>query len=120
MPRIKYRTRLTNDEWNTIAKLTRRTKLDSVFDIYSNGTGKDYFFDFEENKKMSLKAGFELLYESLAYPLSHEGLTENESKLIVNLFKEFNVAGNEADWLLKKDNFPEMHEWINENEEREI
>ena len=101
MPRTTYRKRLTDGEWNAISTLTRKTKLDSVFDVWSNGTGNDYFYDFEEDKKMSLKSGLALLYESLAYPLSHEGLSDKESKLIVDLFKEFKVAGDEADWLLK-------------------
>lgn len=101
MARTQYRKRLTNDEWNAISQLTRNTHLDSVFDIWSIGTGKDYFYDFENNKRMSLKSGLSLLYESLAYPLQHDGLTGKESNLIVNLFKEFKVAGDEANWLLE-------------------
>lgn len=113
---------LTNEEYNAISKLTHNTKLDNVFDVISyddfldnyadisditvvdNATtnnlwGTDGFVDFERNIFLPLDEGLKCLYESLAYPLQHDGLTLEESMLIVNLFKKFNVS-DDLDWLL--------------------
>lgn len=92
------RTVLTDDEYNTLSKLTKNMKIDNVIDIYSNktksGKNTDFFYDFEENKKLSLKKGLSILYDAIAYPLKHEGLDDHECEIMIDLFKEFGVIIN--------------------------
>lgn len=92
----ELRTKLTDEEYHAISHLTRETKLDSVFDVDTNKNGEDCFRDFENDCLMSLKDGLEELYEAMAYPLKHEGLSEEECTALVNLFREFEVGDEEG------------------------
>lgn len=96
--------KISDDEWNALAKLTRRTRLDDSFDVWIDEDGNDCFMDFDEDKIQSLDWGLEQLEDCIAYPLTHEGLTIEECDAIVELFKRFNI-GNEDyyKWLLIKE-----------------
>lgn len=94
---------LTDPEWNAISKLTRETKLDSSFDIYTKHNGDDCFEDLETGRLVSLSTGLKWLYSGMAYPLSHEGLDVIESALIVSLFKEFKTTNDDVMWLMEKE-----------------
>lgn len=105
MCKKQYPKRVPDQAYNAIIKFTSHLKVDSVFDIFT-GADFDYFRDFEENKILSLKEGLTLLYEAIAYPIQHDNMTEEEAKLIVNVFKDFDIitTDEEADWLLAIDN----------------
>lgn len=90
MARDKMRKKLTDEEFNAISTLTRRSHLNSEFDIYSKNRRKDYFWDFDANKKMSLKRGLEETYDGI-FSLKAEDLTDEECKIILDLFEEFGV-----------------------------
>ena len=96
MGRPAYRKTLTDLEFNAIGTLTMHSKFDNSFDVYGKEDGTDCFYDYDEDCLISLYKGLELLHAGIAYPLSHEGLTDKQAEALVKLFKEFNI-GNE-DW----------------------
>lgn len=98
------RTKLTVIEFNAIQQLTSSSHLDESFDVWQRRNGDDCFKDFDDGRLKSLHWGLSLLNESIAYPLSHEGLDEEQSKALVELFKEFKVGDDEwYEWLLSDD-----------------
>lgn len=97
----KYRTKLTDLEWNAISELTRKSHLDESFDVWQRKNGDDCFKDFEDGRLKSLRWGLELVQEAIAYPLKHEGLSLEMSNALIDLFKEFNIGDEEwYKWLL--------------------
>ena len=104
MAKCNYRTKLTDSEWNAISTLTANSHLDDGFDVWRKRNGDDCFKDFEDGRLKSLQGGLGLLEESIAYPLKHEGLDDNEANALVNLFKEFKIGDNDwYDWLLSNE-----------------
>ena len=101
MARTAFRKKLTDKEWNALLKLTSNTHLDESFDAYTKRNGEDAFKDYEDGRIKSLHWGLVQLYECIAYPFKHDGMNEDESKTLVELFKEFKI-GNEHwhNWLL--------------------
>lgn len=85
------RTKLTAKEFNIVTKWTGATHFDSVMDIGTNENGDDIWMDYENDDKLSLEAGFQEMAEAVSYPFTHEGLTEEESKILVSLLEEFGV-----------------------------
>ena len=79
---------MTDTEYNLIQRLTRATHLDEVFDIQGD-EDNEYWMDFEEDKKLSLKEGFELLVESIAYSFQHEGFTDAEANILERLIQNY-------------------------------
>lgn len=99
------RTKFTTDEWNAILHLTEATHLDESFDAYTKKNGEDCFKDFDSNGRLkSIPWGLKMLYEGIAYPPKHDGLSDAECRTLVNLFKEFKI-GNDSwyEWLLSED-----------------
>ena len=47
------RKRLTDEEFNLVARWTSKTRVDSVLDIHTGRFGNDYFMDYENNEKLS-------------------------------------------------------------------
>lgn len=95
------RSELTDKEYNTVMKLTANLKVDGTFDIYDCGD-TDKFKDYIAYRMVSLRTGFRWLYDAIAYPLSHDGMTLEESQTIVNLFTEFcKIPTTEMAWMLK-------------------
>lgn len=91
-----YRTALTDKEWNVISKYTRKINVDGEFDITIN----DVWYDYEEGTEHSIKEGLGWLYDAIAYPCEHDGLTGEETEILINLLKEFDVANEEdLEWL---------------------
>ena len=101
----EYRKRLTDTEFNAISNLTLRTHLDESFDVDTKKNGDDGFYNCETGRIVSLKTGLQWLYEGIAYPLSHEKLTAEETELIIGLFKEFGITDNDEyfNWLRSED-----------------
>lgn len=97
---------ITDSQFNAISHLTSATKLDSTIDIAWDGTG-DFFVDFEENKKLTIKEGLEEIADAIAYPLAHD-VSSDEAIIIVDLFSKYEVYNpmykNKEDyyqWLLQ-------------------
>ncbi len=96
--------KLTDAEFKTISILTSETHLNSVFDITADENNNDCFYDFEEDRYLSLEEGLNLLYEALAYPMVHDGLNSWQAQLVVDLFREFGIGNEDAyNWLLGPD-----------------
>ena len=90
MEKIK-RTKLTDEEFNIVTKWTGATHFDSVMDIETNDDGDDIWMDYENEDELSLEEGFHEMAEAVAYPFAHEGLTDEESKILLGLLEEFGV-----------------------------
>ena len=102
--KAKYRTRLTDEEWNAITKLTNETKLDSSFDLCqtANDSDPDYWWDFDNNCQMNLRDGLQELWEGLAYPPQHDGLSKEEAKLVADVLLEFRIVSKKHhEWLMQ-------------------
>ena len=94
--------KLTENEFNIVSRLMHCLKVDSYLAITEDRYGNDVMFDFDDNCTMSLKDGLEIVYEAIAYPLIHEGLSRSEGGIMVNLFARLGVTEkNKAAWLLK-------------------
>lgn len=91
--------KLTDEEFNTLTKLTRQLKFDNSWD-FVGGNKKDYVKDYEDNSLYTIEQGLNWAYEGIAYPLSHDNMTEKEIEIIINLFKKYNIGNNEYyNWL---------------------
>lgn len=104
MEEKQYPARVSDAAYNAILKLTANLKVDSEFDIYT-GADYDYFRDWETDAAVSLQTGLRWLHGAIAYPLQHDGMTLEESQLIVDVFKEFDIVTDDDDieWLLLPD-----------------
>ena len=104
MGRPAYRKVLTDLEFNAISTLTMHSKLDNSFDVYEKKNGTNCFYDYDEYRMISLHQGLEFLYEGIAYPLSHEGLTTEQAEALVQLFREFKIGDKDGyKWLLSNE-----------------
>ena len=81
-------TRVSDTEYNLILDFIIRIHLDEVIDITSDDS-HDYFWDFEEDKELSLKEGFEVLAEAKAEPFEHEGFNAEEANILTECFRRF-------------------------------
>ena len=77
---------LDNDEYNALDYHLQESKLyDSGFYIQQDEFGRDYFIDEEENgKKISLKNGLEVVYESIT-----DNIEEYPTEILKGLKKVF-------------------------------
>ena len=96
---LNFRKKLTDEEFNLISKWTERTKLNDCMDIAGN-EDHDYFFYMDDiQQEVSLEEGFSVIADAIAYPLSHEGFTEKEGEMFMNLLKEFGVSEKELEYI---------------------
>jgi len=86
---MNKRKKLTNEEFNLLTTWTSRTKVDSVLDVVPVSDEEDGIMDFENDEILSLEEGLKELEGCIAYPFEHEGFSEEESKILENLFTEF-------------------------------
>lgn len=93
------RKRLTDKEFALVCRWTEKTHVDEILDIHTGRLGNDYFMDYENNKKLSLEKGFKEIAEAVAYPFSHEGFNEEESKILLSLLEEFGVNENTLNYI---------------------
>ena len=85
------RCKLTNEEFNIVTKWTAATHFDSVIDIEAIDDDTDVWMDYENDDELSLEAGFQEMAEAVVYPFVHEGLTNEESNVLLALLEEFGV-----------------------------
>ncbi len=79
---------MTDIEFHLVQRLTSATHLDEIVDIHGD-EGDEYWYDCENNAKMHLREGFEILAESIAYSFQHEGFTDDEADILENLIKRY-------------------------------
>lgn len=100
----EFRKRLTNEEFNAISHWTAETKMDMSIDIDEVSETEDGFFDFDEQKFISLQEGLKIVEDAIVYTFKHEGLTKREGELIANLLVEFEVCTpEEIEWALSEE-----------------
>lgn len=115
------RSRLTDDEFNALSRLTAAIKLDEngfdVFELENEDCFIDYdgdltdgfdYVEYKEGSKLiSLYNGLCVIDDCVetSYPLQYVGLTEKEARLICDLFLEFNITDDEKyiEWLMSKE-----------------
>lgn len=79
---------LSENEYNGLTKVARKTKCDCWFDIRQDKNGNDYVFDLENHKKLSVANGVLQLADAIVDPLSDYGLTEDEAKAVDDLIMD--------------------------------
>lgn len=84
--RTSYKT-LTNDEYNVLNKIVRKTKMDCWFEIRQDSLGTDYVWDLEERKRFCLRTGVAMLVEGLDCQENYDNcwLTDDEDKTFRDL-----------------------------------
>lgn len=90
---MKYRTKLTDAEYNAILKYTNRIHIDSELDIMTKDDSHDCFVDYSRlphKSYLGLQNGLRQLWDAVAYPLVHD-LDTPDAALLAKLFKEFNI-----------------------------
>ena len=92
MKKTAYKT-LTNDEYNVLNKIARKTKMDCWFDIRQDALGIDYIWDLEERKRTCLRTGVGMLVEGLDCQENYDNcwLTEDEDKAFKALLDKLEI-----------------------------
>ena len=90
--RKAYKT-LTDEEYQVLNKVSRKTGSDCWFMIKQDCQGTDYVYDLEENKRMCLKTGVGLLAESLDCQENFDNcwLDDEERNILRNLFAKLGI-----------------------------
>lgn len=97
-----YKT-LTDNEYNVLDKVARKTGLDCWFVIKRNCHGTDYIYDLEERKRMCLRTGVELLADSIDCQENFDNccLEYDERNTLRNLFLKLEIIIEPSvDWKL--------------------
>ena len=80
-------TRLTQSEYDILNKIARNTRMDCWFSIIQDKkNARDYVYDLEHSKQISLSKGIEQLYEGID-KLSDCKLSDNEVEIFESLLK---------------------------------
>lgn len=89
--------KLSVEEFNVVTEVTSLSKMDSAFDLADVEQGKkDYFIDFDENKKVSLKVGLEWLNDGLVEPTISE-LSQEQRVVLLKLLTKFGYENGELE-----------------------
>lgn len=100
--RKAYKT-LTNDEYNVLSKVARKTGSDCWFALKQDHHGIDYVYDLEEGKRMCLKTGVSILADSIDCQENFDNccLEWSERVTLCSLFIKLGIeAGPYVDWRL--------------------
>ena len=87
----KTKKRLTREEYDIVDLLATRSRIDSWFEIKTDGNGDDYIYDRADKMKHSLKTGIMLLYQGLT-DLSDYDLTDKEKKIFKGLLGRLGIC----------------------------
>ena len=103
------RKRVTDEEYNAVTHLTSITNIDQVFDLEALNETEDHFYDFEEEKSMSLEEGFRASWDCMSYDSSHYaeygGFTQEEASHVANCFVEFvGISEEQKKWWMGQPN----------------
>ena len=99
---IAYKT-LTDNEFNVLTQVSRKTGTDCWFILKQDCRGVDYVYDLEEGKRMCLKTGVNLLAEGLDCQenLDNCRLDYDERRTLRDLFSKLNIKiDSSVDWKL--------------------
>lgn len=64
---MKIRLKLTNQERNTLDRITSKTKTDCWFSLTTDKQGYDCVYDLERGYKITLRYACRLLYEACSW-----------------------------------------------------
>ena len=82
---------LSSNEYNAIDKFLMESHMIDILQIHQDEHFNDSFWDDEEGKFISIKEGLEIIVDAIAYPLSHYGITKEETKAFENLCASFDI-----------------------------
>ena len=90
-----YKT-LSQQEYDVLNKIARKTKMDCWFYIKQDKNGTDYVYDLEEQKRLCLKSGVGLLVEGLDCFENYDNcnLNAEEKKTFEELLIKLNINWN--------------------------
>ena len=85
---------LSADELNVLNKISKRTKMDCWFSVRQTFYGKDYVYDCEFGKRMSLRKGISMLMEGLDCQENYDHcyLEQSEKVTLKALLKKLNIT----------------------------
>ena len=85
----KYRIHLTDDEYNTLQHITRKTHIDEWFLLDSDNEGFDCVRNLDTGRKITLRTGVKWLCEGVDWMKAEDwyilGITETELEIFYNL-----------------------------------
>ncbi len=87
---MKYRTKLTDAEYNAFLHYTSAINIDDELDIETKNDKVDWWIDRSTNKHISLRQGLQELWDAVAYPLVHDAYNK-EAELMAKVFYEFGI-----------------------------
>ena len=88
MKKIALKT-LTQEQYNVLNKIARKTGMDCWFCIHQKRSGEDVIKDLENNKYVSLRSGVSQLNEGIVPELLD--LSKNEWNVYNNILKELSI-----------------------------
>lgn len=90
--KTSYKT-LSNEEYNVLNKVARKTNMDCWFDIRQDNNKTDYIYDLENKKRMCLRTGISQLVDGLDCVENYNicNLTEKESYTFKGLLEKLNI-----------------------------
>ena len=84
---------LTIEEYNLLNKIAEKTKTDCWFLIEQDSDGTDYIYDLEEDVRLDLEVGIDMLMEAIDCKENYEScnLTVDEESVLNELLKKLNL-----------------------------
>lgn len=92
---MKIRLKLTNQERNTLDRITSKTKTDCWFSLTTDKQGYDCVYDLEKSYKITLQYACRLLYEACSWMTISDwedlGMEVNEVKTYYNILSKLQI-----------------------------
>jgi hypothetical protein len=89
MARKKIRINLTNEEYNVLNRITRKTKTDCWFMLDTDKDGFDCVYDLENRRKVTLRFAVQQLNEAIVEELLD--ITAEEMHVYNELLKKLEI-----------------------------
>jgi hypothetical protein len=89
MARKKIRINLTNEEYNVLNRITRKTNTDCWFMLDTDKDGFDCVYDLENGRKVTLRFAVQQLNEAIVEELLD--ITEEEMHVYNELLKKLEI-----------------------------
>ena len=92
---MKIRVKLTNQEKNTLDRITSKTKTDCWFSLTTDKQGYDCVHDLEKGYKITLRYACRLLYEACSWMTISDwedlGVEMNEVETYYNILSKLQI-----------------------------
>lgn len=85
----KIRIVLTNDEYNLLNRISRKTKADCWFSLAMDKDGSDCVYDTVNRRKLTLRFAVNVLCDAIVP--NTMGFTENEKRTLCELLNKLHI-----------------------------